>query len=616
MKAKSITFLFAYLILLSFMLVEPAMAWECPQPKPGGCYICQDGVWVPYGNCWGGCPACSFCSSCWCTTCQITGIGIGGDPDNHPLGMYVTFGAISIPSGCAGNYVNWSGGGEPATQQGGNTFVTKWTQAGKYTVTLSGCGGNFTKDVNIFDVDLVITGLTEEEENAGKYIGINNDDDNGNEVPDKDESGPVVNEDDLAEIEPSIEPELHSGTAALEVFWEGANNPIKIWETSEKGTELIMTQYGSPAIKIWDLSQETLPEKLYVEGYRAGEALFMFYYGYFFDIDWAGFTVVELILSAYDLDGVVSDANEENPGAYVHFNLDNDNSSNNSVGAPKHPGGDYLETSSSVSGEDDLKLFGMFLYPWSLNIGTIILNVPPGAKVWKSATKGSSNLVFSPGEYTWDLSNQQQQQEFQNHCSTTLYVEGWMYSMGYMKLRYIDPLGNCIKPEEIIKYNFIAADCGRQPKTSGSLNERDFATDPSNFPSLVHCEWSITAEASTLYNCIAFSVDETNIWYNKAYIAQNYGDKDGVFEETDMDDFYYQKKGWSLITSGTDEEKADQAEAMYYSEYHAARKKSCGCGAGNWIIYESKCGSWVRMEHVWDQLNNPVQYGTPIRFYK
>jgi len=78
MKAKSITFLFAYLILLSFMLVEAAMAWECPQPPPSGCYTCQDGVWVKYGNCWAGCPVCNSCQSCWCTWACGTGVCCNG----------------------------------------------------------------------------------------------------------------------------------------------------------------------------------------------------------------------------------------------------------------------------------------------------------------------------------------------------------------------------------------------------------------------------------------------------------------------------------------------------------------------------------------------------------
>jgi hypothetical protein len=98
-----------------------------------------------------------------------------------------------------------------------------------------------------------------------------------------------------------------------------------------------------------------------------------------------------------------------------------------------------------------------------------------------------------------------------------------------------------------------------------------------------------------------------------------------------MDDFYDDKKDWGVITSGTDEEKAEQAEAVYYSYgtpwnygagdpvpgpgYHAARKMSCSCGAGKWIMYKSKCGDWEVIEHVWDQLNGST-YGNTDRFYK
>jgi hypothetical protein len=320
--------------------------------------------------------------------------------------------------------------------------------------------------------------------------------------------------------------------------------------------------------------------------------------------------VVKVDLTASDLYGTVTEPNEEAPGAFVHFNLDNDDANNNSIGAPKRPGADYLKT-GTVSGENDLKSLSMSLSP-SLDFGSVVLTIPASAKVWKSATKGSSNLVLASGSKTWNLADPNQRSEFQS----LKYVEGVNTGGGNIVLKY-NASGAEIH-RDTVKYTFIAADCGRQPKTSGSLNERDFATDPLNFPSLVHCEWSITAEANSVYNCIAWSVDETNFWYNSSYIAHNYGNKDDNFEPNDMDDFYQKKKEWSLITSGTDEEKAAQAEAMYYSGYHGARRKTCSCGSGKWIMYESKCGGWVRMEHVWNQLNNPAQgaYGTPIRFYK
>lgn len=70
-------------------------------------------------------------------------------------------------------------------------------------------------------------------------------------------------------------------------------------------------------------------------------------------------------------------------------------------------------------------------------------------------------------------------------------------------------------------------------------------------------------------------------------------------------DAFYDAKGYEPTATGP----AD-ADIMYYSGFHGARKKECGT-----CMFESKCGQWVRIEHVWDQLNGDT-YGTPIRFYK
>jgi len=76
-------------------------------------------------------------------------------------------------------------------------------------------------------------------------------------------------------------------------------------------------------------------------------------------------------------------------------------------------------------------------------------------------------------------------------------------------------------------------------------------------------------------------------------------------------DAFYAAYGFSLIPGGTPE----NAEVMYYSGYHAARKKSCACGGGQWTMFERKCGQAERIEHVWNHLNGSI-YGTPTRFYK
>jgi len=93
-------------------------------------------------------------------------------------------------------------------------------------------------------------------------------------------------------------------------------------------------------------------------------------------------------------------------------------------------------------------------------------------------------------------------------------------------------------------------------------------------------------------------------------IEEEYGDNDGVFEDADMDAFYLEKKGYTPTAS----DETD-AQVMYYSGFHAAKRKGCACGAGKWIMFESKCGEWLGIEHVHDQLNGPT-YGAPVRYYK
>ena len=233
-------------------------------------------------------------SSLYVRSVQIN--GVTSIHDNWPLWWgFVTFGASSIPTQSAGSLVSWSGGGNPATQQGGDDFTTEWTQTGTYTVTLSGCGGNFTKDVTVFDLDLDVQDVLEEDEwTPGKYILVNNDDDNENEIPDKDDSGQVIGEDDLVEITLSIEPELESGMVWLNAdWWDDGDCPIKIWETEEKGIEVIMEEYGTSARKIWELSEETLPAKLYVEAQREEDVALTFVYDYFFDWDRVYFDVFD-----------------------------------------------------------------------------------------------------------------------------------------------------------------------------------------------------------------------------------------------------------------------------------------------------------------------------------
>jgi len=217
-------------------------------------------------------------------------------------------------------------------------------------------------------------------------------------------------------------------------------------------------------------------------------------------------------------------------------------------------------------------------------------------------------------EQSWDLSDAGDRAAFEA-IRSALYVEGYQGGDATLTLEY-PPKDANVTLADNVNYHFIAADCGKQPETDNGQRDA-FATA---FPGLVHCEWSILSGYDASYNCIAWSVDEDNFWYQKldsipgtnyVGIDEVYGDNDGVFEvDDDMDPFYLAKKGYTPTAVD-----ASDALVMYFSGYHGAKRKSCSCGAGQWIMYESKCGKWERIEHVYDQLN-ASSYGSPVRYYK
>lgn len=323
--------------------------------------------------------------------------------------------------------------------------------------------------------------------------------------------------------------------------------------------------------------------------------------------DQASATFVTVNASAGSLFGTVSEEKEETEGAYAHCNVDNDNYSVNTT-ADKDENG-------PVAGENDLVALHVGVSPLP-DIGTVALKTQAPFQVWKNSTKGAANLIVAPGaEKTWDLTNSTQRSDFIAVCGS-LFTEGVLpRTSGNLALEY--RLTSTL--DDKIKYNLVAATCGTQPTPAQRVG---FEAD---FPSIIHCEWSVTANADPVYNCIAWTVDETNVWYNDVYsrlpevvgIDQTYGNANGVLEVSDMDAFYSAKKGYGHTASGP----AD-ALVMYYSGFHGAKRKSCACmqvpvsvfPQGKYM-FESKCGRGEQIEHVHDHLNGST-YGTPIRFYK
>lgn len=64
MKIKYLILFLTCLLLLSGFTATAIAC--CEGPPPGECYVCEDTVWVQYGDCWGDCPTCESCVDCYC----------------------------------------------------------------------------------------------------------------------------------------------------------------------------------------------------------------------------------------------------------------------------------------------------------------------------------------------------------------------------------------------------------------------------------------------------------------------------------------------------------------------------------------------------------------------
>jgi hypothetical protein len=99
------------------------------------------------------------------------------------------------------------------------------------------------------------------EESPGVIVFENwdNDDADSTNTPDKVETD-VIFEDDLVPFYSKLEPTLTNGTLKLETTTGGSR--VKVWSSKTKvtGTEI-------PLPKTWDLTTETVPTTLYLEGY-------------------------------------------------------------------------------------------------------------------------------------------------------------------------------------------------------------------------------------------------------------------------------------------------------------------------------------------------------------
>ena len=330
------------------------------------------------------------------------------------------------------------------------------------------------------------------------------------------------------------------------------------------------------------------------------------------------------------------------PGAFVHWNIDNDYGNDNKIPNRKHPGADYENLFVGTWGqekEDDLQPLILNVEPIP-TVGKISLSAEgKKARIYENHNKiqisglPSTIIIGSSGFKTWDLSIPNELNDFEKTVGKSIYIEGVKQGECVLTLKY-ENAGFAVV-EDKAKYTFIAANCGRQPVTkppnfeSISVNERKKVKDVL-FNQITHCEWSITegdfASENDNYNCIAWSVGlvKENILPNE--IDEKFGDKNGILDQSDVDAFY-EAKGFVRVFS------VDEADVIYYPAgdgwnyiknkddspngegYHAARRMECDCGANKWHMFESKIGKGPKIEHVWNQLDGGL-FGSATVFYK
>lgn len=414
-----------------------------------------------------------------------------------------------------------------------------------------------------------------------------------------------------------VEPKSINDDVTLQL---GAN--LKLFDAKTGGNEI--------TARTWKANQ--IPSDIYLEGTSVSSSMrdqdILLSWNTFSDN--AKVTIIDGVLNAVSLDdssptgySVVTDKTGE--GAYVHWNIDNDDNSRIVRGEPaKHPGGDYKQ--NHVAGENDLLPLSMSLSPYSiLNTGIVTLTTGNNSKIWSSRTKGpsqfnNSNLVLTNSK-SWNFANTTQKNNFKN-LAASLFVEGINQGKSEFKYEFIPPVGSTIELDKV-KYNFIAANCGRQPR----IAERNDLTSTTNFPRLKSCEWGIIGPTDSRYNCIAYSVGLTDRWINKAgsetfdpkrpelggkvSIDISYGNGNGTCEDFEIHEFFRREISGVTLTAKDDPD----AKIIYYSGFHAAKRRNCSCGKPHWYMFESKCGANFILEHRVNQISGTM-YGTPMYYYK
>jgi hypothetical protein len=341
---------------------------------------------------------------------------------HSPLSVYDSWRETIVANVTSGGPIedwnwNWPSGAydtDQTDQSYKSTGYCRFKATGRYLVWATGYDrwGQSDSDwayVYVFEMDLDISGVSDDdEEDPGGYVCLNDDDDNGNSTPDKDETGTVSGEDDLVAISLSYEPSsLYPGCIELKVL----SSNIRVWTSSDKGTLVIPD--GSNWFKRWSVG--SVPSTLYVEGYSSGTAELELLYttdcqnpyypgGGYENRDMVKFTVVKV-----NIDAGLSEADELNPGKYINVNWDDDDADGWQPN-DNPPNGVYTADKGDLNiagGDNDFRSFTVSISPQQAIVNEfpdskVSITFQNKVKVWatntKKTAKGESSELTSGSE--------------------------------------------------------------------------------------------------------------------------------------------------------------------------------------------------------------------------
>ena len=386
--------------------------------------------------------------------------GFSKDPsDSADEDDYILVTATEDPSGSAWpvGYPKWKENGVYQSAAAGDSDykfrINNASSSKDGTLVTAECGTS-SKSIRIVvvDVNIQMQSLGEEKDiygnpvtgpnelSPGAFIGVNDDDDNSNGTPDHDDPNVLPSDNDLKPATLTITPsDLDVGEIVLS---PSTGSTIKVYEDPNKAPG---TKYS------WDLSSETLPGSVYVEGCAGGaENLTMSFVhdGSTLDTDEVKINVLKCDITF----GSLPDANELEPGGFIGLNDDNDDfddvmdlidGSNLDSGDPNDDVNDSEDDLVSLSASFDIS---------SLEEGTVVLVANSKMKLWIDSKK-----VSEPNQTSYDLSDADDVAELEYVLNNGLYVEGVSSGISAIYFVYYRTIIGTVHQDRI-KVNVIDVD--------------------------------------------------------------------------------------------------------------------------------------------------------------